>query len=69
MDEMIDIVRGLMTGEYFSPKYAESAYPRSELARQLSSAAEFLKAARRSVDSRSSLARDQLKRVSCWQAC
>lgn len=39
------------TGEYFSARYAESAYPRSQSARRLSSAAEFLRAARRSVDS------------------
>jgi hypothetical protein len=39
------------TGEYFSPKYAESKYPRSETARGLSNSAEFVEVARRTVDS------------------
>jgi hypothetical protein len=39
------------TGEYFSPKYAESQYPRSETGRGLSHSAEFVKLARRTVDS------------------
>lgn len=39
------------TGEYFSPKYTENQYPRSEIARGLSHSAEFIEIARRTVDS------------------
>jgi hypothetical protein len=39
------------TGFYFSPRYTERAYPRSEVARRLSTADEFLAVARDSVDS------------------
>jgi len=43
--------RTQQTGEYFSPKYAESQYPRSETGRGLSHSAEFVEIARRTVDS------------------